>query len=102
MKKKPRFFCDNCNCEVERNAKSCPKCGRFFASIHCPSCGFNGDDKSFANGCPSCGYSSPPPFDPKKNKPLARTVPSGKLPLWVYVFSVCALITVIFLLVYMI
>jgi predicted RNA-binding Zn-ribbon protein involved in translation (DUF1610 family) len=58
--KKPRFFCDNCGAEVEMAAKSCPKCGRFFASVRCPKCGYTGRDDDFAHGCPACGYSAPP------------------------------------------
>ncbi|MCL2176152.1 MAG: hydrogenase maturation nickel metallochaperone HypA, partial [Treponema sp.] len=33
MKKKPRFFCDNCGYEVSSDVKLCPYCGRHFASI---------------------------------------------------------------------
>ncbi|MDR0486871.1 MAG: zinc-ribbon domain-containing protein, partial [Treponema sp.] len=58
MKEIPRFFCDNCGCEVEDNAKACPRCGRIFTSVRCPSCGYSGEEKLFANGCPKCGYSA--------------------------------------------
>ncbi|MDR2730828.1 MAG: hypothetical protein LBB81_08025 [Treponema sp.] len=60
MKKKPRFFCDNCGQEVDNRVKACPNCGRYFASVRCPKCGFTGGDKLFNHGCPSCGYSSLP------------------------------------------
>ncbi|MCL2208909.1 MAG: zinc ribbon domain-containing protein [Treponema sp.] len=60
MKKKPRFFCDNCNYEVGSEVKSCPYCGRYFASIRCPSCDYSGPDRMFQNGCPMCGYSAAP------------------------------------------
>ncbi|MDR0457261.1 MAG: hypothetical protein LBH20_11340 [Treponema sp.] len=91
MSKKPRFFCDNCGVEVDRNTKACPQCGRFFASIRCPSCGFTGDEQTFAAGCPSCGYSthSPPTALPHKKKN-----PAGPLPLWVYILAVCAFICI--------
>ena len=39
---KPRFFCENCNAEVKRDAKFCSKCGHFFASVRCPVCGKTG------------------------------------------------------------
>ena len=56
MNKNPKFFCENCNAEVRRDAMICPHCGRFFASVRCPSCGFTGTHKDFKDGCPSCGY----------------------------------------------
>jgi len=58
MSKKPRFFCDNCSTEVALGAKACPRCGRLFASVRCPSCNFVGGDETFAEGCPACGYSA--------------------------------------------
>ncbi|MDR0998592.1 MAG: zinc ribbon domain-containing protein, partial [Treponema sp.] len=56
--KAPRFFCDNCGAEVDRDTKKCPQCGRFFASVRCPRCGYTGPEGNFAIGCPACGYSS--------------------------------------------
>jgi len=53
---KPKFFCESCGEEVEQNAKICPHCGRFFASVKCPSCGYVGDARLFKKGCPVCGY----------------------------------------------
>jgi predicted RNA-binding Zn-ribbon protein involved in translation (DUF1610 family) len=94
MSKKPRFFCDNCGNEVGQNEKACRHCGRFFASVRCPGCGFIGDETAFKNGCPSCGYSAPP----KSEKPIEKKsekhymIPAGKLPLWVYIVSICAFI----------
>jgi len=91
MSKKPRFFCDNCGNEVGQNEKSCRHCGRYFASVRCPGCGYVGDETAFKNGCPSCGYSAPPDADKqavKKNE----THPAGKLPLWVYILSIGAFI----------
>ena len=89
MNKKPRFFCDNCGHEVERDAKACAHCGRFFASVRCPSCGYTSSEKAFSNGCPSCGYSAPPVRRPPEQK-----VPARPLPVWVYVLSICAFIAV--------
>ncbi|MDR2370191.1 MAG: zinc ribbon domain-containing protein [Treponema sp.] len=95
----PRFFCEHCGAEVARNAKACPRCGRFFASVRCPACGFAGAEALFKGGCPVCGYSSSglplPPGPGERKKPLS---PSGPLPAWVYVLSVIALILVLVLL----
>jgi uncharacterized protein (DUF2225 family) len=82
--------------------RSCPRCGRFFANIHCPACGFSGKEELFSIGCPSCGYSAPPNLfskfksRPKKENRLYR---SGNLPLWVYILSVFALIITLAILV---
>jgi len=59
MKKKPRFFCDHCGQEVSSDVKSCPRCGRYFASVRCPACEYSGPDEMFGGGCPMCGYSAP-------------------------------------------
>jgi len=60
LKKIPRFFCDNCGTEVGHEVKLCPRCGRHFSSVRCPSCTFTGEERMFLNGCPSCGYSAAP------------------------------------------
>ena len=118
MNKQPKFFCENCNAEVRRDAVICPHCGRFFASVRCPSCGFTGIHKEFKDGCPSCGYAfTPDEQENKKNntKKLkkkkfrivqyvgheadART-DTDPLPLWVYgvVLLLCAALAIIFFL----
>ena len=51
-----KFYCDNCGTKVSRDTVKCPKCGRFFKSVRCPSCGLTGSPDLFVNGCPSCGY----------------------------------------------
>jgi len=100
MNKKPRFFCDNCGHEVERNAKACAHCGRFFASVRCPSCGFTGSDEIFSGGCPSCGYSAPPArsgysaVHSEEKVSIERKIPARPLPLWVFILSIVAFITV--------
>ena len=112
MKKKPRFFCDNCGTEVDRDVKACPKCGRFFAAVRCPSCGYSGADEMFQGGCPMCGYSAPPPSgardaslqDVKKRK-LFHHGNSGStepLPAWTYIISIIILLAVIALISYFI
>jgi hypothetical protein len=91
------------------SAKSCPACGRFFASVRCPQCGFTGKDEDFARGCPVCGYSTPPaagragPVAPAgPGKPAANPGPPRKpgftLPFWLYLVAALALICVLVLL----
>lgn len=63
--KKTKFFCEHCGKEVNRNAKNCPDCGRFFASVRCPCCNYIGSPSEFSEGCPSCGYAVSP--DASKN-----------------------------------
>ena len=102
MSKKPRFFCDNCGHEVERDARSCAHCGRFFSSVRCPSCGYTSSEKAFSNGCPSCGYSAPPDNTAagvlRSKTPQVENRHEGRfstpLPLWVYIVSICAFIVV--------
>jgi uncharacterized membrane protein YvbJ len=107
LSKKPRFFCDYCGYEVGSEVKNCPYCGRTFASVRCPSCGYSGHDRMFQNGCPMCGYSAPPPpkqpktkkIKPPKTKEHAKTEP---IPFWTYVAAFFALFVVIALLSYFI
>ncbi|MCR5218315.1 zinc ribbon domain-containing protein [Treponema sp.] len=56
-KKKAKYFCENCNSEVAWNARFCPKCGKFFAAVRCPECGYVGSHRDFKTGCPKCHYS---------------------------------------------
>jgi len=90
MAKGPRFFCENCGAEVPRNADRCPQCGRYFASVRCPSCGFVGAESLFGAGCPLCGYSAPAVgADQGRSTPHPRQS-SGALPLWVYLATAAA------------
>ncbi|MDR1587032.1 MAG: zinc-ribbon domain-containing protein [Treponema sp.] len=97
--KKPRFFCEHCGAEVQPDEKTCPRCGRFFASVRCPACGFSGEEKLFAGGCPACGYSSPV----SQNRSVPSAAPplraAGKLPVWVYILTIFSLLFVLALLV---
>jgi uncharacterized membrane protein YvbJ len=100
LNKKPRFFCDNCGYEVGADVKTCPYCGRHFASIRCPACDYSGPDKMFQNGCPMCGYSSTPSsktgkaYKSREKKPRR---PAESLPTWALILSVLALFVVIWL-----
>ena len=58
--KEAKFFCESCGSEVPRNSKTCPTCGKFFASVRCPQCGRIGTNDDFKNGCPTCGYAVNP------------------------------------------
>jgi ssDNA-binding Zn-finger/Zn-ribbon topoisomerase 1 len=85
MDKTPRFFCDNCGYEVGHEVKSCPYCGRFFASVRCPACDFTGAERMFLNGCPLCGYSAAPSkpvdiYSPRAKKPHRHIEPIPVLP----------------------
>ncbi|HKL86429.1 MAG TPA: zinc ribbon domain-containing protein [Treponemataceae bacterium] len=90
MSKKPRFFCEYCSSEVKQNDKFCSKCGKFFASVKCPSCGFSGDSRVFRDGCPACGYalydkSAKHNSIPEKAKKNTETDP---LPWWMYIVAI--------------
>lgn len=67
------------------NAKDCPACGRAFASIRCPSCGFSGEDDFFTDGCPVCGYTARKA--PRREGAAPVQPLAGALPLWVYVLT---------------
>ncbi|MDR0402737.1 MAG: hypothetical protein LBH35_04010 [Treponema sp.] len=104
-----RFFCENCGAEVNRDTGRCPSCGRVFASVRCPACGFTGGESLFREGCPVCGYCAPPetpdnaparPFPlPDRRargtrKKSSLWFPASSLAPWVYVLAVFALIAV--------
>jgi predicted RNA-binding Zn-ribbon protein involved in translation (DUF1610 family) len=95
-----RFFCENCGAEVKRNAKTCPRCGRSFANVLCPACGFVGEGSLFSSGCPVCGYTAGTPAAPKPKPgkaPPQRLVPSSP-PAWAYFLAILALVCVLALL----
>lgn len=123
-KKEAKFFCESCGNEVPRNSKTCPSCGKFFASVRCPQCGRTGSNDDFANGCPTCGYAVNPDslgkkgsYNPflgnSKNKKTsyrnsnidlslftgrknATYHPESGLPIWVYAFTVFVLLVLVF------
>ncbi len=104
-KKKAKFFCENCGSEVPDNAKFCKKCGKFFISVRCPSCGKTGNSKDFKKGCPACGYAQKnmiSTFSKTQNNSIAlqhifsqasgslknkKNTKDSSLPLWIYLFT---------------
>ena len=105
MDKRPKFFCEYCGTEVKRNDRVCPKCGKFFASVKCPSCGLTGNPRDFRDGCPSCGYAFKDsgdmyPASGQKKGSGARGGPTDPLPWWMYLASalLCALVFALILL----
>jgi len=101
----PLFICENCGSPVPRDAKKCPTCGRFFASVRCPSCNFTGPESLFSEGCPICGYSSPAAKSsnrgsafsdttrlahPQKNRGLVTP-----LPWWIYGLTLAVFVAVL-------
>jgi len=98
VKKKPRFFCDNCGYEVGGDVKICPYCGRHFASIRCPACDYSGPDKMFKNGCPLCGYSSVPLSGKSTPREKRHGRTAEPLPTWALILSIIGLFVVILLL----
>jgi predicted RNA-binding Zn-ribbon protein involved in translation (DUF1610 family) len=108
-----RFFCENCGAEVKRNSKTCPHCGRSFADILCPACGFTGEARLFSAGCPVCGYTAapasegenaaPPKSAAARPKPGGRNAASRKFaagapPAWAYLLALLTLAGVLALL----
>ncbi len=95
----PKFFCEFCNTEVPLNARLCPKCGRFFASVHCPNCGHTGEHSVFKKGCPKCGYAMKTADEdedaasvPVKQKPKKK---DDLLPMWIYAAILLLLLIVL-------
>jgi uncharacterized membrane protein YvbJ len=85
----PLFYCESCGAEVPRDEKKCPKCGKNFASVRCPSCGFIGEETRFKGGCPACGYSTAgSPKNSKKQKIIPESEKAdASLPFWVYILT---------------
>jgi predicted RNA-binding Zn-ribbon protein involved in translation (DUF1610 family) len=108
----PLFYCDNCGTVVLQDDTSCPGCGRKFASIRCPACGFSGEEELFDDGCPKCGYQVLDENGTRKNRPsasrrggkkTAHTSTAGEaLPAWVYFLTFAFFVLALsFLLFYM-
>jgi RNA polymerase subunit RPABC4/transcription elongation factor Spt4 len=94
--KRPRYFCERCGAEVRKEARFCPRCGRFFSSVKCPRCGYVGEADDFALGCPVCGYADAANAAPE---PLGRAAWSSQsLPWWSYPLAAALLLGLIILL----
>jgi uncharacterized membrane protein YvbJ len=91
----PRFFCESCGSEVPKDAKNCPKCGRYFASVRCPACGFIGEEALFNEGCPVCGYSTKAGQGTNKRPINEIKKPAGPLPLWLYIMTAVAFTAIV-------
>lgn len=113
-KKEAKFFCESCGSEVPRKSKTCPMCGKFFASVRCPQCGRTGSNDDFINGCPTCGYAVNPQFVTGDsgnirlnnngsnvsfsnifNKKKKSGYAESSLPVWVYIASVAVLFVLV-------
>ena len=122
---KAKYFCENCGSEVAANARCCPRCGKFFSSVRCPSCGHMGTVHDFKFGCPVCHYAmteddingtsgggekSGRDSRNKKSKSKVKSRSShsfapGKIlgddvPAWLFIVSVIVLIGILALVVY--
>jgi hypothetical protein len=91
VEKKPKFFCESCGSEVRQNDRLCPHCGRFFASVKCPSCGISGDARAFRNGCPRCGYAmngtAGKSGEERPGRKPVRATDTDPLPWWIYLLA---------------
>lgn len=97
--KEAKFFCESCGSEVPRNSKTCPVCGKFFASVRCPQCGRIGSNEDFKNGCPTCGYAASGNYglrgllglNSRKRSGARGAYVESSLPFWVYLVSIMIL-----------
>jgi hypothetical protein len=95
--KRPRYFCEHCGIEVKKDARICPRCGRFFSSVKCPKCGYSGRVEDFRTGCPSCGYAEAGNDAPDPFGSLPPVAPP--LPFWAYLAGLAVVLAVLGLLV---
>lgn len=116
--KEAKFFCESCGSEVPKNARTCPTCGKFFASVRCPKCNTTGSTEDFLDGCPSCGYAvhsstyggygfktpgSKNSAKTKRNKSFSlfenkNKGDSSPIPFWIYLVCIVILIILIIML----
>jgi RNA polymerase subunit RPABC4/transcription elongation factor Spt4 len=95
--KKPKYYCEHCGLEVRRDARICPRCGRFFSSVKCPKCGYVGQADEFDSGCPVCGYAISANAAPEPIKPLPPAAPPP--PWWAYPLAAAFVLLLVLLLV---
>jgi hypothetical protein len=67
---------------VRKDARVCPRCGRFFSSVKCPKCDYVGEADDFSAGCPVCGYALSFNPSPEPIRPLI--LPAPPLPWWAF------------------
>lgn len=114
--KEAKFFCESCGSEVRKNDKTCPVCGKFFASVKCPKCGRTGNTEEFVTGCPTCGYAVNPDLKGNIKKSnfvygnsLTQDLSSSfnknnkfqgdsSLPIWVYISLIVVLVLLVVML----
>jgi hypothetical protein len=98
--KATKYFCEHCGREVNGRARICPFCGRFFSSVKCPRCGYSGESTEFLEGCPACGYGVPKKTvsDDAIGRPRGPSGLNEKLPTWVYLIALAALLVALALL----
>jgi uncharacterized paraquat-inducible protein A len=82
MPKKPHFYCESCGTEVRKDARVCPRCGRFFSSVKCPKCDYVGLADDFSIGCPVCGYALS--ANPSPEPIRLQALPAPPLPWWAF------------------
>ena len=100
MNKQPKFFCENCNAEVRRDAVICPHCGRFFSTVRCPSCGFTPDEQENEKGSTKKLKKKEFRFVRYTQREADRRTDADPLPLWIYgiVLLLCGVLAAIFFL----
>ena len=96
MMRTPHFYCEFCGVEVGKDARVCPRCGRFFSSVKCPKCDYVGKSDDFTSGCPVCGYAEAANPSPEPIKPLTQLAPL--LPWWAFLVTAVILAALIALL----
>lgn len=94
--KKPRYYCERCGAEVRKDARICPRCGRFFSSVKCPRCGYVGEADDFTAGCPVCGYADSANAAPESIRDLPPSAPPP--PWWAYPLAAGAILALVLLL----
>jgi predicted amidophosphoribosyltransferase len=94
--KRPRYYCENCGTEVKKDARFCPRCGKFFSSVKCPKCDHIGEADDFASGCPVCGYADRANAAPEAWK--AAPQPAAALPWWTYPAAAALVLVLVVLL----
>lgn len=115
-----KFFCEFCDYEVPIDARICPRCGHFFASVRCPVCGKIGDQALFKYGCPKCGYASTSDTESSSNnsskkrrrgklklpefnlnlgfqEKSSRKPTTGQLPIWIYIIVLILVLGILLL-----